>query len=155
MVGTYFGISDIDRENAGLLSKVMAGKAGACTLGDLTRGKMRKYPGSERHATPKGCQWARSCEDCPWDDCVISNESELVAYDSDKAKAMRKTAKNARYGEMVLLRRQGSDVAAIASQFGVHIRTVERALAIGLGPSKKGRHRSLARPPSADSEHMF
>lgn len=141
MARIYFGISDVDREDVGLLSKVRAGKVQAAMLGDLARGKARSYPGSERHATPKGCQWARSCDDCLFKDCVIRNESELFAYDSAKGRAARKAAKGMRHGEMARLRMQGLGVAGIALQFGVHIRTVERALAIELGASEKGRHR--------------
>ena len=141
MARIYFGISDVDREDVGLLSKVMAGRVQASMLGDLARGKTRSYPGSERHATPRGCQWARSCDDCSFDDCIIRNESELFAYDSAKGRAARKAAKGMRPGEMARLRMQGLGVAVIALQFGVHIRTVERALAVELGASEKGKHR--------------
>ena len=132
MARIYFGISDVDSENVGLVSKIRTGRVGACSLGDLTQGKPRKHLSEERHPTPNGCQWARDCEECPWGDCVLVGSKKPPAYDSAAAKAMRRS------GKLADMRQEGMSIVCIAGLAGVHVRTVERDLAKMFGSSKVG-----------------
>lgn len=137
----------------------------ARTVGDMftaldapTIGKGAKLPGS--HTFADGCQWARTCDECPWvEDCVLG--IRRYDYDSDEAKEIREMAELAikrspqsirkrpisgvgqRRLQIVGAKRSGMSEKEVAVKFGVHIRTVRRSVewVEGLHDKPWGRHR--------------
>lgn len=82
---------------------------------------------SKRRANPYvgyhkdvGCELAPSCLSCPFPECVD------VLADGNGRKAMRKVS---RLREIVTLMNSGKSELETAIELGVHVRTIQRALA--------------------------
>lgn len=70
------------RETARLREKAIGGYS----LDQLNNVRPLRH---QQHSIPKGCQWARDCEECPWHDCIIEGNND-VDYDSKKAQTIRR-----------------------------------------------------------------
>jgi len=79
------------------------------------------------HYKDEGCDFAESCLDCPFAECIY-----------DKPGGKQRWLKKLRAGEMVnLFTSEGKRVKELAQIFGVSHRTVQRTLKAALGNSKR------------------
>jgi hypothetical protein len=114
----------------------------------MKRPKREKIPGT----VPHGCEWARTCDDCPFPDCEVETP---LGYDTEAAKAKREGAQakagkpstEATRAKALGMRRDGRPEYAVAEELGVDPRTVRRWCmgADGIARDEGRRHRGRPR----------
>lgn len=84
---------------------------------------------------PDGCQWGRSCKECPWPDCVL--EGKRYSYESLEAVQLRTRL------AACLHNVAGMTVKEAAKVMGVHWRSVYSYVKSAGGPIKEDRDKAI------------